>query len=96
MHLQCFTPTRTYNRDDHYPILSKFNYGCLMRPTVYLNGMFTMHVHCMYTSHSYLIAWAAFALGAMTFDSLMDEFMKYEHSGSQRHSSTGLYSSYHS
>ena len=38
MHLQCFMATRVvvgvasvnYNRDDHYPILSKLNYGCLL------------------------------------------------------------------
>ena len=38
MHLQCFTHMRyvvgvvtcTYNRDDHYPILSKLNYGCML------------------------------------------------------------------
>ena len=27
MHLQCFTPTRTYMRDDHYPICTKLHYG---------------------------------------------------------------------
>ena len=37
MHLQCFTPTRTYNRDDHYPICTKLNYGCLLALCVYLH-----------------------------------------------------------
>ena len=38
MQLQCFTPTlyvmgvatRTYKRDDHYPICTKLHYGCLL------------------------------------------------------------------
>ena len=30
MRLQCFTPTRTYKRDDHYPICTKLHYGCLL------------------------------------------------------------------
>ena len=39
MHLQCFTPTRTYKRDDHYPICTKLHYGCLLAlcgPTMYV------------------------------------------------------------
>ena len=28
MHLQRFTHTRTYARDDHYPICTKLHYGC--------------------------------------------------------------------
>ena len=38
MHLQCCTPTlyvmgvatRTYKRDDHYPICTRLHYGCLL------------------------------------------------------------------
>ena len=51
MHLQCFTPTlyvmgvatRTYKRDDHYPICTKLHYGCLLA----LCGP-TMHVATLY------------------------------------------------
>ena len=56
MHLQRFTPTRfvvgvatrTYKRDDHYPICTKLHYGCLLAlcgPTMYaatLCGVFRL------------------------------------------------------
>ena len=34
MHLQCFTPTRTYKRDDHYPICTKLHWvpACIVWP----------------------------------------------------------------
>ena len=36
MHLQRFTPTRTYKRHDHYPVCSKLHYGCPLHHSMHV------------------------------------------------------------
>ena len=45
--LQCFPPTRTYGRDDHYPICSKLKYrepGCIMHMALFTGAILSFAV----------------------------------------------------
>ena len=45
-----------------------------------VSKLYVQYACTLYVYKSFILAWAALAIGAMTSDHLMDEYMKYEHS----------------